>query len=52
MFVIQRNNIPVCIPNQPHGIDIVNNIKLYHGLHPMTCVVFDLESQKQHIIYH
>ena len=48
--VIQQNNSLVCIPFQPLGIDIVNNIKLYHGSHPMTCVMFDHESKAQHII--
>ena len=47
MLVIQQNNNTVCTPFQPHDIDLVNHTKLYHGSHPLTCVMFDQESKAQ-----
>ena len=50
MLMIQHNNNTVCTPFQPHVIDIINNIKLYHGSHSMTYVVFDHRSKARHSI--
>ena len=49
--MIQHKYNRVFIPSQPLRIDLINNIKLYHGSQPTTHVVFYHGSKARNRIY-
>ena len=52
LSVIQHNYNTVCIPFQKLILGLVNNIELYHVLHPINRAVFGHDSNARHIIDH